>query len=105
VAIATVSGCIAGAIMGICARQFLFEFSLRTAYRFSTDGAVVCGLTYALEGAVYGMVTGAAAGSVIILLRARAERRSERLRCRSCGYLLVGLESDRCPECGNAISR
>ncbi len=29
---------------------------------------------------------------------------TERLRCRTCGYLLIGLDRARCPECGSAFS-
>jgi hypothetical protein len=31
------------------------------------------------------------------------EQRDRALRCRQCGYLLIGLETPRCPECGYAF--
>ena len=31
-------------------------------------------------------------------------RRGEEPRCRACGYLLIGIESERCPECGAFLS-
>lgn len=32
------------------------------------------------------------------------ERVGDELFCGTCGYALTGLASDRCPECGNAIT-
>ncbi|NOX58950.1 MAG: hypothetical protein GXP29_08850 [Planctomycetes bacterium] len=34
----------------------------------------------------------------------RPRRRGEAPHCRQCEYNLTGLQSDRCPECGNAIA-
>lgn len=39
-----------------------------------------------------------ALGSVLFFWRARRRRRDG--VCRKCGYLLIGLTSPRCPECG-----
>ncbi len=33
----------------------------------------------------------------------RKRRRKQQYRCRSCAYLLHGIASDRCPECGTPI--
>lgn len=38
-----------------------------------------------------------------VYLRPRVRRR--RGRCQRCGYLLAGLISDRCPECGTPVPR
>lgn len=45
------------------------------------------------------------AGAVLVYDRLTARRlRADGLpRCRRCGYLLVHLESARCPECGSAF--
>lgn len=42
-----------------------------------------------------------ALGSVLFFWRARRRRRDG--VCRKCGYLLIGLTSPRCPECGMAF--
>lgn len=34
----------------------------------------------------------------------RVSTRVEEPRCPSCDYLLIGLTSDRCPECGSAVA-
>jgi hypothetical protein len=31
-------------------------------------------------------------------------RRGSEPSCRKCGYLLIGIDSQRCPECGTAFS-
>jgi hypothetical protein len=33
----------------------------------------------------------------------RIHTRIEEPRCPNCGYLLYGLKSDRCPECGTQV--
>ena len=44
-------------------------------------------------------------GGTVLLKRGRWPRRvGTEPRCRACEYSLVGLTSDRCPECGSAIS-
>jgi len=39
-----------------------------------------------------------------LLLSARVREDSDDLHCLWCGYNLTGLTSDRCPECGAAMS-
>ena len=35
----------------------------------------------------------------------RKRRRKQQYRCLSCAYLLHGIQSDRCPECGTPIEK
>src|SRR5688572_1519983 len=43
-------------------------------------------------------------GLVLIKLGYVPRRRGETPHCRKCNYTLTGLTSDRCPECGQALS-
>lgn len=55
--------------------------------------AEILGLSLLGIPCVAGLVIGA-------VLRRRAVHDPDGARCRKCGYLLRGLTSDRCPECG-----
>jgi hypothetical protein len=43
-------------------------------------------------------------GIMMIKRGFRSSRRGYEPHCRSCGYILLGIDSQRCPECGTAIS-
>jgi hypothetical protein len=42
--------------------------------------------------------------AVPLLIRGRRRRVGSEPHCRKCDYLLHGIESERCPECGSALS-
>ncbi len=41
---------------------------------------------------------------IILTYRESSRRLGDDPHCRKCGYLLHGLESQRCPECGATLS-
>src|SRR5687768_2249915 len=41
---------------------------------------------------------------VLLKLAYFPRRRGDTPHCRKCGYTLTGLSSERCPECGQALS-
>lgn len=54
---------------------------------------------------IVALSAGFVVGLVLLVVGLRGRRVGDEPRCRKCKYDLTGLDSDRCPECGHAITQ
>ncbi len=90
--------------LGVCCVAVYAWMALRLHFVVKFDGSGLSGISeylvamLALIGIVIAFVIGWIAAIVCVV------RWKHPLECERCGYSLVGLTGDKCPECGRTVS-